>query len=328
MTSRRNFIQNMLLGAGGLLIGSRLRASSLSGQVWDPKKATVLSTWNHGLKANEKGYASIQEGATAIDAVEIGVSVTESDLKNRSVGLGGRPDATGRVTLDACIMDHLHRCGSVAFLEHIDHPIQVARKVMEKTPHVMVVGEGAYNFALQNGFKRTKVEVPQPEAKKRYEEWKKAKQKSMPVNIENHDTIGMIAIDQNQNLGGACTTSGLAYKLNGRVGDSPIIGAGLYVDNEVGAAVATGVGEMVMRTVGTHTVVELMRAGASPEEACKEAIQRIIKWHPELEGKQVGYLAINKEGETGAFALVKGFSYAKAANGANKMYQSGFALGQ
>jgi N4-(beta-N-acetylglucosaminyl)-L-asparaginase len=322
MANRRKFVKQLILGTGGVLLGLKGNANTKRRLEWKKSQATVLSTWNHGLAANKKAYAMLLNGVNALDAVEAGVSVTESDLSNRSVGLGGRPDRLGHVTLDACIMNHLHQCGAVAYIQHIDHPIQVARKVMELTPHVLIVGDGAYDFALENGFSRSVVEVPQPKVKLQYEKWLEKEHQSTPVNIENHDTIGMIAIDQHQNLSGACTTSGLAYKMHGRVGDSPIIGAGLFVDNEVGAAVATGVGEMVIRTAGTHTVVELMRAGASPEEACKDAVARIIKWHPELEGKQVGYLAINKEGKSGAFAIRKGFSYAKAIDETNKMHQS------
>lgn len=306
-----------------MVIAGKLKA--MNNMVQHGEAPVVLATWNHGLAANEKAWEYLNAGKPALDAVEVGVSVTEADLSNRSVGLGGRPDARGFVTLDACIMNHKHECGAVAYLQHIDHPIQVARKVMERTKHVMLVGDGAYDFALANGFKRTTVEVPQPEAREAHKKWLE-KQKSLPVNIENHDTIGMIAMDKDHNLSGACTTSGLGYKMHGRVGDSPIIGAGLFVDNEVGAAVATGVGEMVIRTAGTHTVVELMRSGASPEEACKAAIERIVKWHPSVEGKQVGFLAINKEGVTGAYAIHKGFTFAKATTSGNAMNKSSHLL--
>ena len=324
MSSRRKFIKGLGLSLGGVILGSKAKALS---KVFSPGaghtgKPVVLSTWNYGLAANAKAWEMLHSGSAAIDAVEAGVSVTESDLSNQSVGLGGRPDAEGYVTLDACIMNEKCECGAVAFLQHIDHPIQVARKVMEETPHVMLVGSGAYKFALKQGFERSTVEVPQPKPLEKYKKWLEHQKQTTPVNLENHDTIGMIAIDDQGNLSGACTTSGLAYKLHGRVGDSPIIGAGLYVDNEVGAAVATGVGEMVIRTAGAHTVVELMRNGASPEEACKGAIQRIIKWHPDVKGKQVGFLAINKSGETGAYAIHKGFLYAKAENNENTMFKS------
>ncbi len=258
-----------------------------------------------------------------MDAVEAGVRVAEADLENMTVGKGGYPDRDGHVSLDACIMDAAGNCGAVAALEHIAHPISVARMVMEKTPHVMLVGEGALQFALENGFERE--ELLMPAAKKAWEEWLKDKKYEPIMNIENqpfaaerlpgneynHDTIGMLALDSDGNMSGACTTSGMAFKMRGRVGDSPIIGAGLYVDNEVGGATSTGVGEEVIRTVGSFLVVELMRQGRSPEEACREAVERIIRKKPETAKTiQVGFLAMNKQGEYGAYALQPGFSFA------------------
>lgn len=281
----------------------------------------VLSTWNHGLAANEAAWEVIAKNGTALDAVEAGVRVTESDLTNRSVGIGGRPDSSGHVTLDACIMDHKSRCGSVACLEGIDHPISVARKVMEETPHVMLVGEGAREFAIDMGF--SKVKTPLKEVKKDWKEWKKeekAKSKKPEINHENHDTIGMIAMDAFGNLSGSCTTSGWAYKMPGRVGDSPIIGAGLFVDNEVGAACATGLGEAIVRIAGSHTVVELMRQGFSPQDACKKAVDRIISKHDDLTGLQCGFIAIDKKGNYGGYSVYNGFNFAiKTVNGAELM---------
>ncbi len=248
-----------------------------------------------------------------MDAVEAGVQVPEGDPKETSVGLGGLPDRDGRVTLDACIMDEFANCGSVACLEHIVHPISVARKVMEKTPHVMLVGDGALQFALANGFKKENLLTE--ESEKAWKEWLKKAEYKPIANIENHDTIGMIALDSSQNLSGACTTSGMAYKIHGRVGDSPIIGAGLFVDNEIGAATSTGVGEEVIRICGSHVVVELMRQGNSPQEACELAVKRIVKNQPKKSKEiQVGFLAINKNGELGAYALQKGFTYAVFSN--------------
>lgn len=281
----------------------------------------VLSTWNHGLAANEAAWEVITKNGSALDAVEAGVRVTESDLTNRSVGIGGRPDSSGHVTLDACIMDHKSRCGSVACLEGIDHPISVARKVMEETPHVMLVGEGAKEFAIDMGF--SKVKTPLKEVKKDWKEWKKeekAKRKKPEINHENHDTIGMIAMDASGNLSGSCTTSGWAYKMPGRVGDSPIIGAGLFVDNEVGAACATGLGEAIVRIAGSHTVVELMRQGFSPQDACKKAVDRIISKHDDLTGLQCGFIAIDKKGNYGGYSVYNGFNFAiKTVNGAELM---------
>ena len=268
----------------------------------------------------------LSKGGRALDAVEKGVQVPESDLKNQSVGRGGLPDRDGKVTLDACIMDEDGNIGSVAALEHIEHAISVARMVMEKTPHVMLVGDGALQFALENGFK--KINLLTPESEKAWKEWLKTAKYAPVMNIENklydkaaptrlpgnqynHDTIGMLALDAKGNMSGACTTSGMAFKLHGRVGDSPIIGAGLFIDNEVGGATSTGVGEEVIRNVGSFLVVELMRQGYTPEAACKEAVMRIIRRKPETaKNIQVGFLAMNKKGEYGAYAIQKGFSFA------------------
>lgn len=276
-------------------------------------KPIVISTWKHGIDANVDAWKILSTGGKALDAVEKGVMNTESDLGNRSVGLGGLPDRDGHVTLDACIMDDKGNCGSVCFLEHIKHPISVARMVMEKTPHVMLAGEGALKFALDNGFTKEKFDRT-PEADKAWKEWLKKSEYKPVINFENHDTIGMIALDAAGNLSGSCTTSGLAYKMHGRVGDSPIIGAGLFVDNEVGAAAATGTGEEVIRIAGSHTVVEMMREGHSPEEACRIAVERISKSPKNVREMQIGFLAINKHGEFGAFALQKGFNYAVYSN--------------
>jgi N4-(beta-N-acetylglucosaminyl)-L-asparaginase len=304
MSSRRKFLQTTL-GTAALSIANQSKSFSAIQQ----SGPIVLSTWNFGLASNVEAWKILGSGGRALDAVEAGVKVPESDPKETSVGYGGLPDRDGHVTLDACIMDELGRCGSVAFLEHIEHPISVARAVMEKTPHVMLVGEGALQFALANGFKKRKLLTA--ESEKAWKQWAKTAQYKHIVNVENHDTIGMIALDAHQNLSGACTTSGMAYKMRGRVGDSPIIGAGLYVDNEIGAATATGVGEEVIRIVGCHLVVELMRQGNSPEDACRLAVERIIKKNPaKAKEVQVGFLALNKNGEYGSYCLQKGFNFA------------------
>ncbi len=285
----------------------------------------VLSTWSHGLAANESAWSLIEKNASALDAVENGVKVTEADVTNRSVGIGGRPDRDGHLTLDACIMDHRSMCGSVACLEGIDHPISVARAVMERTQHVMLVGQGARDFALSQGF--NKVKSPIKEVKNDWKEWKKENKelfKKPQINHENHDTIGMLALDRYGNLSGACTTSGWAYKLPGRVGDSPIIGAGLFVDNEIGAACATGLGEAIIRIAGSHTVVELMRQGMSPAEACKAAVERIIAKHDDLTGLQCGFIAINKAGEYGGYSVYKGFNFALRTKDKNELIDAGY----
>lgn len=328
MFDRRKFIKTTALSASLIAIDktNALGMGTSNTRLVANGKPIVISTWDFGIPANQAAWKVLAGGGRALDAVEKGVQVPEGDPKITTVGYGGNPDRDGRVTLDACIMDEFGNCGSVAALEHIIHPISVARMVMEKTPHVMLVGDGALQFALENGFE--KVNLLTPESEKAWREWlktakyepvmnienrqyEKAAPKKLPGNQYNHDTIGMLALDANGNLSGACTTSGMAYKLHGRVGDSPIIGAGLYVDNEVGGATSTGVGEEVIRNVGSFLVVELMRQGYSPEAACKEAVMRIIKKKPEIAKKiQVGFLALNKKGEYGAYAIQKGFSYA------------------
>jgi N4-(beta-N-acetylglucosaminyl)-L-asparaginase len=324
MMNRKKFLQ--LTGVSGLLLGSgRLNAAERAGT-----KPLVVSTWAPNIKANKAAWEILSKGGTALDAVEAGVMIPEADPTDNSVGYGGLPDRDGKVTLDACIMNHLGQCGSVMCLEHIMHPIQVARLVMEQTPHVQLVGDGALKFALSKGFKKQNLLTPASE--KAWKEWlktsnydpnrsvkeleekiKKEKQNNepWPVALLNHDTIGMVALDANGNLSGACTTSGMAFKMRGRVGDSPIIGAGLFVDNEVGAATATGVGEEVVKICGAHTVVEMMRNGASPEDACKEAVRRMIKNNgAKAKDLQIGFLAINKNGEYGGYSMMKNFTMA------------------
>jgi N4-(beta-N-acetylglucosaminyl)-L-asparaginase len=312
MTSRRKFLKLSALAASVLTLNKSKAEALLTANAGKLRQPIVLSTWRFGIQANEAAWKVLGNKGTALDAVEVGVKIPEGDPNERSVGLGGRPDRDGRVTLDACIMDHLGNIGSVACLENIVHPISVARAVMEKTPHVMLVGEGALDFALSQGFKKENLLTPASESE--WREWLKKSEYKPKVNIENHDTIGMIALDEFGNLSGACTTSGMAFKMHGRVGDSPIIGAGLFVDNEVGAATATGHGEEVIRIAGCHTVVELMRQGLSPRAACKKAVERIItsakNRNKELKDLQIGFIAINKKGEHGAFCLQKGFNYA------------------
>lgn len=311
--NRRRFVKLSLFGLGVTMVNPGKLASQnskLSNNI-SVNKPIVISTWNHGLAANKAAWEVLSKEGSALDAVEAGAKVTEADISNRSVGIGGMPDRDGHVTLDACIMNHNSECGSVAFLEGFAHPISVARAVMEKTQHVMLVGEGAEQFAAQYGFK--KIKTPIPEVKKEYSKWKKENKalfQKPEINHENHDTIGLLALDAKGNISGACTTSGWAYKLHGRVGDSPIIGAGLFIDNEVGGAVATGLGEAIIRIAGSHTVVELMRQGYSPMEACKMAVERIIAKHQDLSGLQCGFLALDKQGNVGAYSVYNGFNYA------------------
>ena len=325
MQKRREFIKRSMLGAAAVGVGSTMSNSlAASPQLRTPagkvNKPIVISTWNFGLEANEAAWDVLSSEGRALDAVEQGVHVPEADPGNSSVGLGGYPDRDGHVTLDSCIMDEKGNCGSVAFLEHIVHPVSVARKVMEETPHVMLVGEGALQFALAQGFEKTNLLTP--EAEKAWKNWLKKKEYEPVINIENHDTISMLAIDAAGDMSGACTTSGLAFKMHGRVGDSPIIGAALFVDNEIGGACATGHGEFVMKTLGSFLVVELMRQGMSPEKACKTAVERIVKKYPNYREIQVGYLAMNKKGEYGSYAIHKGFSYAVHDHSGNRLIDS------
>jgi N4-(beta-N-acetylglucosaminyl)-L-asparaginase len=313
------------------LIKATLAASALTGLAGAAKAATtkpvVVSTWDFGVAANQAAWQVIQGGGHALDAVEAGARIPEADMKNHSVGRAGYPDRDGHVSLDACIMDEQWRCGGVAALEHIAHPISVARLVLEKTPHVLLVGDGALQFAIEQGFPKEDLLTPESEAA--WREWLKvqnyqpvansemstyghAPNSKMPGDEHNHDTLGILALDGQGRLSGACTTSGMAWKLRGRVGDSPIIGAGLYVDGEIGAATSTGVGEEVIRNAGSFLVVELMRQGRSPQKACEEAVMRIVHRRPEAaKTLQVGFLALNKKGEVGAYAIQKGFVYAK-----------------
>lgn len=315
MSNRRKFLQSSLLGSLGILLNKKADAAVVNrtGVTGQP---VVLSTWETGVAANKGAWEVLGRNGDALDAVEAGVRVTESSI-NCCVGLGANPDRDGHVTLDASIMDHQWNCGSVAALERIKHPISVARRVMEKTPHVMLVGAGAQQFAVAEGFPLEEDKLS-ADAKKSYEQWLKKSEYKPVINIENtkaseynHDTIGMIAMDAAGNLSGSCTTSGMAFKMRGRVGDSPVIGAGLFVDNEVGAVTATGQGEDVIRICGSHSVVEYMRQGLSPEQACKAAVEKIARIKKEkAKDIQVGFIAINKKGETGGYALQPGFSYA------------------
>ena len=308
---RRKFLKNSTLTAAGLLSPSMLTSCDENKNSKPIKKQNlpiVICTWNF-KNATAKAWEVINKGGLALDAVEQGVMVEEADPKNETVGLGGRPDRDGQVTLDACIMDKNSNCGAVVYLKNIVHPVSVARKVMEKTPHIILAGLGAEKFAYENGFKKT--DLLTESTKKQYEAWKKTSKYQTTINIENHDTIGMLAIDKFGDIAGACTTSGMAYKIAGRIGDSPLIGAGLYVDNEVGGATATGVGEEVIRTVGSFLIVELMRQGKSPKEACEEGVKRIMNKNKGRKDFQIGFIALNKNGETGSYCVHPGFSYSQ-----------------
>lgn len=331
---RKKFIQVSSFGL------SALKLPSISLKAEAP---IVISTWASGIAVNEAAWKILSANGRSVDAIEAGANQIENTI-DCCVGLGGYPDRNGIVTLDACIMDEHANCGAVAAIERIKHPMSVARKVMETTPHIILAGDGAQQFAVENGFP-LEPEKLSTEAEAVYKEWLKTSQYKPTINIENkksngpfapaffedgspnHDTMGILALDSSNNLSGGVTTSGMAFKVHGRVGDSPIIGAGLFVDNEVGAATSSGVGEEVIRICGTHLVVEFMRQGNSPKQACKKAIERIVKRDPKKAATlQVGFLAINKKGQIGAFAIQKGFEYSVKNSKENKVYQSEYYL--
>ena len=309
---RRDFLKTSVVGFAAptiLLSGQEIKTNN--------NNPIILSTWSHGLPANDAGWKVLQNGGSAMDAAEAGAKIPEADPTSTSVGLGGLPDEQGNVTLDACVMDSTGNAGSVAFLQNIKHPVSVARKVMEDTKHVMLVGEGARQFAVSQGFEE--MDLLTDESREAWEKWKKKRREMTPH--ETHDTISVLVQDKNGDLAGACTTSGWAYKLHGRVGDSPIIGAGLFVDNEIGCAAATGLGEEVIKTTGSFLVVELMRQGYDPTAACKEALHRVIKAHNGNPDFQIAYIAIRKDGKIGSACIKWSFEYALARGGENKLYK-------
>ena len=345
MINRRKFISSSAQLSASLLVTKDIFSRSIfpnGRRTIHAGSPIVISTWAPNVKANNAAWEILGPGGRALDAVVKGVQVPEADPNDNSVGYGGYPDRDGHVTLDSCVMDEFGNCGAVMAIEYIMHPVLVARLVMEKTPHVQLVGEGAFQFALSQGFKKQNLLTP--ESEKAWKNWLKTskydpnrtteelKKKSNIKNSEeenplpwpspvlNHDTIGMVALDAKGNLGGACTTSGLAFKMRGRVGDSPIIGAGLFIDNEIGAASSTGMGEEVVKTCGSHTVVEWMRQGNSPEDACKEAVRRVIKNSGDK--YDVAFLAINKNGEHGGFSVKKGFTYCVTTKEGTKVINS------
>lgn len=308
---RRNFIFDIFSVGIVSAMSTKLRAVNLN---FTPMVRSI-STWKT-TEANQKAGQMLDKGEHALDAAVAGVAIEEENPKNTTVGYGGAPDRTGKVTLDACVMNHLGDCGSVVAVENIVNVARLAKDVMEKTPHVMLSGKGAEEFAISQGYKKT--DLLTDKSKKEWEEWLKDQDYRPIINIENHDTIGMLCIDKNNNLSGACTTSGLAYKMKGRVGDSPIIGSGLFIDNKIGGAVATGLGEEVVKTVGSFLVVELMRQGFSPQEACEKAVKRIVSNNSQENKFQVAYIAMNKKGEVGSYSIEPGFTYMDYVNGENK----------
>lgn len=319
--SRRNFLDRAAIA---LLSGSALGAARVAQA--EPErgpgaKPLIVSTWPFGIAANDAAMAILVRGGSVLDAVEQGIWVVESDPNNHSVGLAGKPNAAGVVQLDACIMSGPgHRGGSVAGLEGIRHPISAARRVMEKTPHVMLVGEGARMFALQEGLESVAID-----SRQQYEKWQREKLPAATKPSEkkdNHDTIALLVLGANGDLAGGCSTSGLAGKLPGRVGDSPILGSGLYVDNEIGAAGATGVGENVMRYCGSFMIVEYMRQGAHPQAACEQTIQRIARQDPKGLDLSINFVALDKQGRFGAAGTNKEFQFAATTSSSSQVLQA------
>lgn len=323
LTTRRKFLRALpaVVAAPALT-----HCSSEATTTTIPVRPVVISTWQHGQMANARAWEILSKGGTALDAAEQGVMVTEADPEVHTVGIGSYPDRDGIITLDACIMNSVGDCGSVAALQDILHPISVARMVMERTPHVMIVGQGAKDFALSQGMEET--DLMTDFSREVLADWKtRNPDYRPPINVENHDTIGLLTLDKNGDLAGACTTSGASFKYHGRVGDSPLIGAGLYVDNEIGGATATGWGEAVIRACGCFLVVEFMRQGHSPTDACRLAVERVISKNPDWKDIQVGFIALNKAGETGAYCIQSGFDYALQTEQVNnEMFVPGYKI--
>jgi isoaspartyl peptidase/L-asparaginase-like protein (Ntn-hydrolase superfamily) len=303
---RRDFLRAGALAAAGLSV---VRAETPGA---DPSKfPVVISTWDFGPRPHEEAVGRLTGGESPLDAVQHGVMQVEADPEVTSVGVGGFPNVDGVVQLDAALMDgRTLDVGSVAALQDIKHPVAVARKVMEHTPHVMLVGQGARSFALEQGFEAENLLTDSAR-----EAWEKRKTTATPTVEENHDTIGMVARHPDGRMAAACTTSGMAWKLPGRVGDSPLIGHGLYCDEQAGGAVATGVGEEVIRVCGSYQVVEFMRQGVDPNVAVRRVIQRILRRKGSEKVEHVGFAALRADGEVGFASTLPGFQVTLSRQG-------------
>jgi N4-(beta-N-acetylglucosaminyl)-L-asparaginase len=324
---RKEFLQKMSIAGAAATLSplNSLKALETAPAAVPANGPIAFHTWNFNLPVNQTALKTLEEGGSLLDAVERSIGIVEADPSITSVGRGGFPDRDGHLTLDACLMDEHGNAGSVVCLEHIMHPISIARKVLEKTPHVILAGDGALQFAVELGF--PKEDLLTDKAKKAYQEYLQQSKYQPPIDKNNHDTIGFIVMDKNGNLAGGCSTSGLAWKMRGRVGDSPVIGAGLYVDNEIGAATSTGLGETVIKVAGSFLIVEAMRNGATPQDACRLAIERIIKKQPQykdVDNFLVGFIAINKRGEIGAMSYRKGLQYSLMRDGINSVVDADY----
>ncbi len=310
----------------------------------------MLSTWSFAPVGADAAYPALAKGGGALDAVVHAATVIEDDPTIDSVGVGGLPDADGEVSLDACVMTDPGRAGAVCFIRHYPNPTQIARRVMEKTIHITLAGDGAEDFANHEGFQRR--ELLTPGAKKVWEQWSKDpnaidrdryKGWLPPRNVEelrpavqiaqkgrvpepHHDTVGILAMDQRGALAGACSTSGMAFKVPGRVGDSPIIGQGLYVDQQAGAACATGTGELITGVNGSFLAVELMRQGHSPLNALREVLSRIASRYKLAPEHQTAFLAVNTRGEWASASLRPGFRHTFTDERGSRVEEPHFVL--
>lgn len=334
--NRRKFINTSVIAGAGVATSATILGCTETAALKNKNKddsafakaeqpPIAICTWGFS-GATEKAGQLLSRGASALDAIIAGVAVEEANLENTTVGIGATPDREGTVTLDACVMSPEGDCGAVLAVKNIVHVAALARKVMEETPHVILAGKGAEEFAYTQGFKKENLLTQERE--KAWKEWLKTNDYKPEINIENHDTIGMLAMDASGDIAGVCTTSGLGYKMKGRVGDSPIIGSGLFIDNQVGGAVATGMGEEVLKTVGSFLIVELMRNGMSPQAACEEAISRITRKGPRYKDFQIAYIAINKAGKTGSHCIHEGFTMMKYQQDENKNIKSTYFKAQ
>lgn len=327
--TRRQFIQGTTaLAAAGALASNP--AALAQDDPKDQKRGPLVISSGNGLRATKKAMSLMKQGSDPLDAAIAGVNIVEEDPNDMTVGYGGFPNERGVVQLDSCVMHGpTHRAGSVSALEGIMNPSKVARVVMERTDHVQLVGRGALEFARAHGFKETNLLTE--EARKAWIRWKEnlspnddwiSPQESGFGDRDKKErttgTINCCALQSNGDLGGVTTTSGLAFKIPGRVGDSPVIGAGLYVDNGVGAAGATGRGEAVILNCGGFSIVEQMRNGKSPQEACLEVLKRIAERNHDKrlrrpDGRpnfQVVFYAISKSGHYGSASMWSGRQFA------------------